>query len=267
VSRRTDQPSVATTRAGDRHAIERLEPRLLLASHAADRVLGHYRTDATLSQPRNNPALVTVGDRALFIGGDQTDPAERFGYENGISPIPAASNVVDVYDARTGQWAVTHLPHARGLGVTAVTAGDNVFVTGGADPGSEGTTDVYHARIGTWATGKVPVAGAFDAAGVVGDTVIFTASRPPGFGAAWGPAVELYDVAAGRWSGHALSSGGHGAVAVVGSRALFFQAKGVIDMYDAATGQWSTRRVRRADFGAAYDRPVAGEPVRPISHR
>ncbi len=62
---------------------------------------------AHLSQPRFNLASTSVGDFALFAGGE-------------INPR-SYSNVVDIFDSQSMNWTTTNISLARaGLGATSV---------------------------------------------------------------------------------------------------------------------------------------------------
>jgi hypothetical protein len=82
---------------------------------------GRWST-AKLSKGRGLLAALSVGNVALFAGGEYDD---RHGTH--------ASNVVDVYDAKTGQWSTTTLAQAR-AGVAGTAVGDTAIFAGGFDP-------------------------------------------------------------------------------------------------------------------------------------
>lgn len=77
---------------------------------------------AKLSQGRGVLSAVTVGNVALFAGGEYDD---RHGSH--------ASNVVDIYSEKTGQWSTTTLAQPR-AGVAGTAVGDTAIFAGGFDP-------------------------------------------------------------------------------------------------------------------------------------
>src|SRR5437764_7837328 len=99
-------------------AVECLEPRLMFAASATSvdglamfvtAIPGSGPDDAVqiynarskrwsiakLSQARDGIAAVAAGDFAMFAGGSYVRPGRRLSY----------SNVVDIYDARSGHWS------------------------------------------------------------------------------------------------------------------------------------------------------------------
>ncbi len=142
---------------------------------------------ASLSQARAGPAAVTVGNKAIFAGG-MIPPGEM------DPPIPydiGFSDVVDIYDADTGQWSTATLSAPR-FSLAAAAVGNLAFFAGGATPGPGGgvsdVVDIYNADTDTWTTTTLSMAGERLAATAVGNMVMFAGG--------WGPSdvVDIFIV-------------------------------------------------------------------------
>jgi hypothetical protein len=128
-----------------RHAfiVEAFESRVLMSAPVT--------ADATseLSTPRYRIAAAAIGQRAFFAGG--------------IDSTVEASNVVDVYDASTGQWSTISAP--RPLIGQAFAVDGRLVLTGidnsGNTPGTKTShlIETYDPASGTW-TVKVGPTGA-----------------------------------------------------------------------------------------------------------
>lgn len=90
---------------------------------------------ATLSKPRIQMAVATVGTKILFAGGHWTlDCPDCWG-----------SSRVDVYDTVTRRWTIAELSQGR-FGIAAVTVGNKVFFAGG-ESGDGTSNDKLYATV------------------------------------------------------------------------------------------------------------------------
>ena len=198
-------------------------------------------TSATLSQGRSRITPASVGNTALFAGG-QVD-------------FRASSNVVDLYNVKTHRWTTANLSAPRS-GLTATTVGNNVLFAGGLEPSN--LVDVYHARSNSWSKSKLSqarsnIAGvssghfAFFAGGVTDAAANSTSSS-------YSDVVDIFDSRRHRWSTAHLSIARAGMSTVkVGTKVIFAGgytdnnvASDIVDLYDLATGRWSTSKLPEA---------------------
>src|SRR5437763_1915378 len=97
--------------------IEQLEPRLHLSARGrASAVARVAHTTAVLSAPRWGLAATTLGSSILFAGG--------------VGPGLIATQIVDIYDAATGQWSTTTFPARFGARGAASVRGKALFAGG-----------------------------------------------------------------------------------------------------------------------------------------
>ena len=142
-----------------------------------------WRTD-TLSQARSHIAATTLGDVAIFAGGETVSNGAPF-------PPLAVTSVVDFYDSTNNAWcsSLSALSQARWVGAASTVGGTAMFA-GGADTGSVfNIVDVYSGpgAIGTkYCTPAVPnstgVSGVISASGltcVAFNDVTITADQLP----------------------------------------------------------------------------------------
>ncbi|MDB5323884.1 MAG: kelch repeat-containing protein [Phycisphaerales bacterium] len=135
---------------------------------------GHWSTK-TLPSPANFDQGTTVGSKAMFAGGTVPD-----GHGNQVP-----SDVVNIYDAMTGQWSLAHLSQARFV-LAATTVGDKAMFAGGtyvdADGAYQGSAvlDVYDSSTGEWSTTQLAQPRAQLGATTVGDTAFFAGGYDPG---------------------------------------------------------------------------------------
>ncbi len=184
-----------------------------------------------LSQPRAQISAITVGNYAIFAGGNSAS-----GY----------SNAVDIFDAETKTWLTpTHLSQGREF-IDAAAVGNYAIFAGGQNGGLSNVVDIFDTKTGTWLSPQTlsqPRDGM--SALTVGDRVIFAG----GYGNS-GPisAVDIYDASTENWISNApqLSQGqAIMAAATVGEYAIFAGGIGAdgnptatVNIYDASTGHW-----------------------------
>jgi N-acetylneuraminic acid mutarotase len=106
-----------------------------------------------LSQFRDHYAMVTVGNKVLFAGGTLNTP-------DPISRQNVATDVVDVFDAATDAWSVTHLPRPTSAPRGVVVGNQAMFVD------DRRLAAVYDGTSGRWSTVTLDVTG-----GVIVDAV------------------------------------------------------------------------------------------------
>jgi kelch-like protein 20 len=109
----------------------------------------------------------TAGSRAIFAGG----------YALNKHGSRVQSDLVEIFDARTGRWSTAKLSQARS-GLAAVSVGNVALFAGGAYDdrrGSHGSdvVDIYDTGTGQWSTTALAGARANLAATAVGDTALF----------------------------------------------------------------------------------------------
>jgi hypothetical protein len=218
---------------------------------------GRWAT-ARLSQPRLHPAVAVVGTRALFAGGE--------------------SEVVDIYDAATGQWTTSRPPHVGPIAL-AVTVGSGMLVvwSSGPQPGMPVRAAVYDGTTGRWHdTGLLPrvlspwrqsatAVGPFGL--VMGQAVIPPATSPTAVPvtADLPVAVDLYNSATGQWTSATAPTMNVGAaIATVGTTAIFAgglpgctllrclnPASDAVVLFDSSRQQWSSARLAEPRTDAA----------------
>jgi len=169
--------------AGGETAATNLASTVTNAVDFYDAIDGKWFT-GSLSQARSGIAAASVGDLALFAGGqgDEKDGVTQY------------SSVVDIYNTKTGRWSTATLSQAR-TGIDALTVGNTVLFAGGsAATGLSTAVDIYNSTTGHWSTATLPSAQALQPA-VVGDRAFFF----------FGSTVEIYDSTTGKWSSEPLS--------------------------------------------------------------
>jgi hypothetical protein len=198
----------------------------------------------TLSAPRSQLGVATVGSKVLFAGGVRSS----------FGPVSAA---VDIYDAATDSWSTATLATVRAriaattVGSKAVFAGGYTLEQGSVKPLHD--VDIYDAATDQWSTASLTVSGWDLPITTVGDRVLVGSSKQ----------VDVYDATSDQWTVAPLSvERSSYAIATVGTSALFAggstcgaptpastvcnpQPSNAIDIYDAATGQWSTATLSR----------------------
>jgi hypothetical protein len=207
-----------------------------------DSITGEWSTH-DLSEPREYLAATTVGDLAIFAGGDD-------GYFN-------VSGAVDVFNGATGKWHTEVLPHPRSQ-LTAASVGDFAFFAGGfdADGYESDVIDIYNGATGEWVTSTLALSEARKelAATFCGNSAIFGGGGSNGIvvdvvSTASPPVVMLSEVVdADSWYIYASASSGDNA----GIAAVSFRV-GAIDTTSAsgARGEndWGDISPGYRDFG------------------
>ncbi|MDB5323571.1 MAG: kelch repeatcontaining protein [Phycisphaerales bacterium] len=135
-----------------------------------DSATGQWTT-ARLSQARIFMASTAVDGQAVFAGGLFLDPSSGANY----SP----SDVVDVYDANTGQVASGMLSYAGGE-FTATTLGDKAIIAGANLGGgiASDAVNVYDAATRNWSTTTLARARNSIGAATLGNQAFFAGGAP-----------------------------------------------------------------------------------------
>ena len=164
------------------------------------------------------------------------------------------SDVVDIYDEGTNQWATENLSEGR-VFLTAVKVGDKILFAGGIKKldwntslfETSNTVDIYDLNTGQWSTGTLSEPRAFIASAVNGNLAFFAGG--------WAgtntvsDVVDIYNSATDTWSMATLSvPRAQAAGASVGDKVLFaggglegsFTPTDVVDIYDVQMNEWST---------------------------
>jgi len=178
-------------------------------------------SNASLSQPRSGFSAVAAGTQVLFAGGKSAVPPN------------APSDIVDVYDAATSHWTITHLPHAEAVAVGSVSSSTDpragawrtqaIFLTSpmtatsSPTGGQAASLDFFDAATGRWLSRFVPRTHSSPAVAVIDSRVLLVSNRlsPPS------DSVDIFDLAADTWSAATLTAPRLGPTVVsVGSRML-----------------------------------------------
>jgi hypothetical protein len=168
-------------------------------------------SSARLSPPRGGVAVVAIGDRVLFAGGQgvvadtRTDPT---------------LDTVNVYEVSTGQWSSARLSQP-GSGRQVTTIEERALFVG-----SSGVVDIYDNTTGQWSAARLSQPRSRWAIATVGSRVLFAGGTTgsPGMRALdnVSDVVDIYDAATGTWSTAALSVPREAPkVARAGGRVLF----------------------------------------------
>ncbi|MHC4643048.1 MAG: Kelch repeat-containing protein [Planctomycetota bacterium] len=204
-------------------------------------IIDHY-TD-TLSLARGSLTATTVGNLAMFAGG-------------GTGGSSGVRNIVDIYDAETGQWSTDTLSQAR-WNLAATTVGHKAMFAGGASGSPSNVVDIYDAETEQWSTATLSQARNNLAATTAGNKAIFaggdTSINNPS------NVVDIYDDETGQWSTATLSQARYSLSATtVGSKAIFAGGNtgsnygtNRVDIYDDSTGLWSTATLSQTRYALA----------------
>jgi hypothetical protein len=200
---------------------------------------------AQLSEARSFMGATSVGNVALFAGGDRS----RSGTD--------ASDVVDLFNVVTGAWSTARLSVAR-IYVAAASVGNVSLFAGGLGTGG-GVTDVvdlFNVATGAWTTARLSVArGSPTGATSVGNVALFAGGQ---IESGSSNVVDLFNVVTGIWTTAQLSVARF-SLAAKSSRNIALFACGwspsgsstAVDLYNDVTGAWSTARLSVARFGCA----------------
>ena len=192
---------------------------------------------ASLSEPRSDPVLVSVGPQVLIAGGQTV--------------VRAASQTVDIYDSVGDSWTTASLPTLSGSYLHSATSGTRAFFM---DPPST-DIDVYDSATGGWSTIKPPRLRVIRGSASVGSQVlVWGENRNPQSSAPLVDSndVDVYDSAAGQWIAQSAAKVDRDSSAVtVGSQVLFDSgvAPDQVTIYDAAAGTWSTAKLSQPRDG------------------
>ena len=150
---------------------------------------------AALSQGRASLAATSVGDLALFAGG------EKYPWEN---PYVAT---IDIYNSSSDTWTTASLSQARGK-LAATTAGNLAFFGGGGigvypDYGVSDVVDIYNADTQAWSTAQLSQGRRNLTAATVGKYVIFAGGDDANYDAS--DAVDVYNTETDQWTTMTLS--------------------------------------------------------------
>jgi hypothetical protein len=182
---------------------------------------GLIQTTAHLSQGRAFFSAATVGNKMLFGGGETAT---------------GMSDVVDIYNVKTGLWSTAHLSQAR-FEATAVTVGHKVLFAGGTPDagGVSDVVDVYDDSTGQWSVTHLPHSDT-GLVLAVGSKVVFAGGRGQ---AAHLSTADIYDSQTGQWSTVNLPLPSFTGGALIIGHYAFFGADGGANVLDALTGRWS----------------------------
>ncbi len=184
-------------------------------------------TSLNLPHPHLDGTVATVGTKVLIAGGESNN------YQD-------ISDVVDIYDTKTGNWSTATLSQPRNA-LTSVTIGTKVFFAGGqSDPAHDDSTrvDIYNDQTNTWSTAELSEPRHYISPAAVNGKVLFAGG--------WNAngersTVDVYDLKSGSWSSTSLSetTSGQWQAASVGNLALI-ATRNFVHIYNSQTNNWST---------------------------
>lgn len=156
----------------------------------------HWST-AHLSVARADVCAVVVGSKVLFAGGYTPTL-------NADPELGEVSNVVDIYDLKTGQWSTSTLPQPRS-GLSAAVVGDTVVFSGGmtdqgvedAPNGESNVVEIYHASTGHWTTATLAEARSFETVLRAGNRVLIGGGGNNGYITG---VIDVLDTVKSSWS-------------------------------------------------------------------
>jgi Ca2+-binding RTX toxin-like protein len=190
--------------------------------------------DPTLTQFRDDVGVATLGEDAIYAGGDQ-------GSEE-------PSNVIDIYDEVTGtvSRAPVTLTQAE-IGVAA-TAVDGMVLFAGGWNGQEmsDVVDVYQPNSCNAMSHTLQFSRYDMTATTVGDYAIFAGGYTSAFDNGPTEDVDYFDAKTNTWFTHDLSGAGSVAAVTVGNLAMFAggisngQPTKIVDIFNSVTGDWSS---------------------------
>lgn len=164
---------------------------------------------ASLSQARSSHAATSVGHRGFFAGGFNSSK-----YCFGVACNASTSNMVDIYDASSGNWTTAALSQNRFL-LAATSVGDLALFGGGANNVNSTllvTVEIYNASSGGWTTTSLSQPRAQLAATSVGNLAFFAGGIMNGssFPSA---VVDIYNSSSNTWTTATLSQARYGMAA------------------------------------------------------
>lgn len=213
---------------------------LILASQARSYSVEIIHTTANLSEARWRLASTTVGNKAIFAGG-QTMTGTHY------------SNAVDIYDYGTGQWTTANLSQAR-CDLVGVTAGTKALFAGGYYTGYKWSNviDIYDLETETWSKTYLPRPGHGMTAVALGSKVLFAG------GTGQGAFVDIYDIETNTWARNNISAQRYNmASTTAGNKALLAGGNrggtnfSNVDIYDLETDTWTLAHMSQAKLFVA----------------
>ncbi|HEX6890268.1 MAG TPA: kelch repeat-containing protein [Chryseolinea sp.] len=191
-------------------------------------------SSADLTVPRKNLAATSVGNKALFAGGNNQKNVNF--------------TTVDIYDYLTGQWTTHVLSQFRhALGATSF--GTKAFFAAGVGPGLLATVDVYDDSKATnqWSSFSLATPRAHIGIAAAGGKVFFGGGQVS-CNYCFTTNVEVYDINAGQFvSSIAMRvARGYLSAVAVGTKVFFVGGLDVngayvddVDIYDTSTNTWT----------------------------
>jgi uncharacterized protein YutD len=198
-----------------------------------------------LSMPSFYLQSVSYENKALFAGFYDLESLSLLSF--------TFSNVVNIYDAITGNWSTDTLSQAWGNFSATVVENLAFFAGGQTSPTTMcDRVDIYNFESGTWSTASLSVARGFTAAVTVGNKAFFAGgTRSDNMQS---DVVDIFDYDTGEWSTANLSTprsfttSGAGACdkayfaggGKLNMPTFYFQnASNVVDIYDPSLDTWS----------------------------
>ena len=194
---------------------------------------------AELSVARQDFAVVTSGTKIFFAGG----------WKGNWWEFPLMFTNVDIYDAATDSWSLTHLSEARAW-IGASSAVNKVFFAGGTDNNYQASSkiDIYDTQTNTWSTSKLDEPRSNISTQIAGGKIFF-AGGLNGLYRAPRATVDVYDINTGLWSVSSMREPKAGMNSfAIGSK--IFWAGGVSINYSNYYGNYTTAMVEIKDVNS-----------------
>lgn len=193
----------------------------------------------SISEPRENVAVATIGKKTIFFGGKKS--------ENEYS------RKIDIYDEDTGSWSTDAASEARDSAAVAVVGNKAIFLGGNKDSKRcSSQVDTYDN--GKWKKHIASGARSDASVAVIGEKAIFFGGR---INNTRSSAIDIYSN--GTWIVHTASEArSNASVAVVDTKVIFFggnkggnQPSAKVDIYDSKTEEWTTHTISEARENAS----------------
>jgi hypothetical protein len=205
---------------------------------------------------------------AIIAGGQGPNCTNTTKLNDATAGAPRASGVmldtVNVYDTRSKNWKLLHLPSGARSYLAAAAVGSKAYFAGGEIRTPKGTfsfdgVDVYDFKVGVWSTAKLSVPRKKLAAVSVDNLILFAGGFDDTTGTNFSTRVDILNSVTGAWStaemktprmyfaaaavdGVAVLGGGQQTALTTWESQVHSPLinTAAYDMYDSHTGTWSS---------------------------
>ncbi len=202
-----------------------------------------------LSEARSRLSGITVGNKVLFAGGNNS----RATYPVYSAINWSYSNVVDIFDANSMTQTVASLSEARAYMVAVSCNNKAWFIGGKNNTRYSDRIDIYDPGANSWAQVSLPRPRAHAGATVIGNKIFIAGGKNETGNLT---IVDVYDASSNQWS--TLSAPNeHPYASVVSLNNKIFIAGGdgelnkSVDVYNTISGTWSTGQLSNSRFDMA----------------